>query len=63
MTTLITPAGMPASWASLAISSGVSGASSAGLSTTVLPMAMAGPVSWAVSGPGAFHGMMLAHTP
>ena len=54
---------MPASCASLTISSGVSGASSAGLSTTVLPMAIAGAVSWAVSGPGAFHGMMLAHTP
>jgi hypothetical protein len=63
VTTLITPGGMPASSASLTSNRQVNGASSAGLITTVLPIAIAGPASFTVFGPGAFHGMMLPHTP
>lgn len=42
VTMLITPSGMPASVAACANSSEVSGVSSAGFSTTVLPAAIAG---------------------
>ena len=63
MTTLITPGGIPASSANRASSRHVSGASSAGLITIVFPIAIAGPASFTVFGPGAFQGMMLPHTP
>ena len=63
VTTLITPGGMPASSASFTSNRQVSGASSAGLITIVLPIAIAGPASLTVFGPGAFQGMMLPHTP
>ena len=45
------------------MSSGVSGASSAGLTTIVLPAASAGATSCAVSDPGAFHGTIAPQTP
>src|SRR5580704_6201352 len=54
---------MPASIASLTSNRQVNGASSAGLITIVLPIAIAGPASFTVLGPGAFQGMMLPHTP
>ncbi len=63
VTTFTTPGGIPASSASLASSRQVSGASSAGLTTMVLPTAMAGATSVTMIGPGTFHGMMLPHTP
>jgi hypothetical protein len=63
VTTLRTPGGIPASIASLARSRQVSGASSAGLTTIVLPVAIAGATSVTMIGPGTFHGMMLPQTP
>ena len=62
-TTLTTPGGTPASRHSSASRSGVSGASSAGFSTTVQPVASAGPIFQieAVSGP--FQGMIAPTTP
>jgi len=60
---LTTPGGTPASRQSSPSLSGVSGASSAGFSTTVQPVASAGPIFQidAVSGP--FHGMIAPTTP
>jgi hypothetical protein len=60
---LTTPGGTPASRQSSPSRSGVNGASSAGFSTTVQPVASAGPIFQidAVSGP--FHGMMAPTTP
>jgi hypothetical protein len=63
VTTLITPGGIPASRARRASSRQVSGASSAGLTTIVLPAAIAGATSVTMIGPGTFQGMMLPHTP
>ncbi len=59
----MTPAGIPASCANRTSRRQVNGASSAGLITIVLPIAIAGPASLTVFGPGAFQGMMLPHTP
>ena len=62
-TTLKTPAGRPASWASCAKYEAVSGAHSGGLSTTVSPDASAGPMRQVASMSGAFHGVMMTATP
>ena len=58
-----TPSGMPASRASSAIRSAVSGVSSAGLSTTVFPAASAGAKPQPAIGIGKFHGTMTPTTP
>ena len=62
-TTLITPSGTPASWASSAIRRAVSGVCSAGLRTTVFPPARAGPHFHACISAGKFHGMTWPTTP
>lgn len=62
-TTLNTPAGTPASCMMSASRLAVSGAHSGGLTTTVLPAAMAGPIRQLASISGAFHGVMTATTP
>ena len=62
-TTLTTPSGSPASSAIRSNSSAVSGVSSAGLSTTVLPAASAGPSFHAAIVSGKFHGTISATTP
>ena len=62
-TTSSTPSGMPASRASSASRSAVSGVSSAGFTTTVLPQARAGPIFHEVMAMGKFHGTMAATTP
>ena len=62
-TTLTTPSGRPASSAIRAKRSAVSGVSSAGLSTTVLPAASAGASFQAAIVSGKFHGMISATTP
>jgi hypothetical protein len=54
---------MPASIDSFASASGVSGASSAGFITIVLPAAIAAPTSVTNIGPGAFQGMIAPTTP
>ena len=58
-----TPAGTPASSASLTSASEVSGVSSAGLATTVQPAASAGAILRAIMAAGKFHGVMVATTP
>ena len=58
--TVNTPSGMPASRASCPMSIAVSGVSSAGLSTTVLPAASAGAKPQPAIGIGKFHGTMIA---
>ena len=58
-----TPSGMPASSASSASRSAVSGVCSAGLSTTVLPIASAGAIFHDVMAIGKFHGTMIPQTP
>ena len=63
MTTFTTPGGTPASWHSSASRSEVSGASSAGFSTTVHPVASTGPIFQMVAVSGPFHGMMAPTTP
>ena len=63
VTTLNTPSGIPASNASSAKRSAVSGVCSAGLSTTVLPMASAGADFQDVMAMGKFHGTMIPQTP
>ena len=63
VTTLSTPGGSPASCASSANSSAVSGVNSAGLSTTVLPAASAGAIFHASISSGKFHGMICPTTP
>ena len=63
VTTLNTPSGRPASSASSARRSAVSGVCSAGLGTTVLPMASAGAVFHDVMAMGKFHGTMIPQTP
>ena len=62
-TTLRTPAGRPASTASSPIRIAVSGVISAGLSTTVLPAASAGPSFQAAMTSGKFQGTMMPTTP
>ena len=63
VTMLSTPAGTPASSASLTSASEVSGVSSAGLHTTVQPAASAGAILRAIMAAGKFHGVMAATTP
>ena len=62
-TMLITPAGKPASSASSPIRSAVRGVCSAGLRTTVQPMASAGPHFQATISIGKFQGMICPATP
>ena len=62
-TTLTTPSGSPASSASRSNSSAVSGVSSAGLSTTVLPAARHGASFHEAIVSGKFHGVIRATTP
>ena len=61
--TLTTPKGRPASRASSAKRSAVSGVSSAGFRTTVLPHARAGPSFQLASMSGKFHGTISPTTP
>ena len=61
--TVNTPRGRPASRPSSASRSAVSGVSSAGLSTTVLPAASAGANPHPAIGMGKFHGTMIPTTP
>ena len=63
VTTVNTPSGSPASRASSARRSAVSGVSSAGLRTTVLPAARAGAKPQPAIGIGKFHGTMTPTTP
>ncbi len=63
VTTLTTPSGTPASAISSASLSAVSGVCSAGLSTTQLPVARAGPSFHAAISSGKFHGMIWPTTP
>ena len=58
-----TPSGRPASRASSPSRIAVSGVSSAGLSTTVLPAASAGAKPQPAIGIGKFHGTMMPTTP
>ena len=62
-TTLTTPSGMPASRHSSPRRSAESGVSSAGLSTTVLPQASAGPSFQLAMLRGKFQGTMVPTTP
>ena len=62
-TTLNTPSGMPASAASSARRSAVSGDFSEGFSTTELPAASAGPSFHAAMISGKFHGTIAPTTP
>jgi len=63
VTTFSTPSGRPASSASSASRSAVSGVCSAGLSTTVQPAASAGPSFQAAISSGKFQGMICPQTP
>ena len=63
LTTLSTPSGIPASTAIRPSASALSGVSSAGLRTTVLPAASAGPSFQQAIGIGKFHGVISATTP
>ncbi len=63
VTTLSTPAGMPARCASSASASADSGVCSAGLMTTGQPAASAGATLRVIIAIGKFHGVMAAHTP
>ncbi|MNL73893.1 hypothetical protein D3C87_1994260 [compost metagenome] len=63
VTTLNTPSGYPASSTSSASFSAVSGVSSAGLSTTVQPVASAGPSFQQASSSGKFQATMAPTTP
>ena len=58
-----TPGGRPASAASSANASAVSGVNSAGLRTTVQPAASAGATFHASISSGKFHGMICPTTP
>ena len=62
-TTFSTPSGSPASDASSAKRSAVSGVSSAGFSTTVLPAASAGPSFQEAIVSGKFQGVISPTTP
>src|SRR5204862_6980647 len=61
--TFSTPAGTPASSASTASASEVSGVSSAGLATMVHPAASAGAILRAIIAAGKFQGVTAATTP
>ena len=63
LTMLMTPAGKPASRASSATRSAVSGVCSAGFITIVLPQASAGPHFQASISSGKFQGMICPTTP
>ena len=63
VSTLKTPAGKPASSASTASASAVSGVCSAGLTTTVQPAASAGATLRVIMASGKFHGVIAAQTP
>ena len=63
VTMLTTPGGSSASWRTSASSSAVSGVVSAGLSTTVLPVASAGASFQLAMSIGKFHGMTWPATP
>ena len=63
VTTLTTPAGMPASSSARPSSSGPAGASSEGLTTTALPAASAGATFLMVISSGWFHGVIWPTTP
>ena len=63
VTILSTPGGRPASWHSSANRSAVRLVNSAGLSTTVLPVASAGATFHASINSGKFHGMIWPATP
>src|SRR5262245_3097325 len=63
VTTFTTPGGKSASSTSCASRNAVSGASSAGLSTTVQPAASAGPILFTAMRNGAFHGVIAPTTP
>jgi hypothetical protein len=63
LTTFQTPGGMPASWAISTRSRAVSGASSAGLCTTVQPAASAGAIFQVESMNGVFQGVMMPTGP
>ena len=63
VTTLRTPAGMPASCASAASASAESGVCSAGFTTCVQPAASAGPILRVTIATGKFHGVIAAATP
>jgi ribulose 1,5-bisphosphate synthetase/thiazole synthase len=60
---LTTPGGNPASATSSATRRLLNGVSSAGLSTTVLPAARAGPIFHEVNISGKFHGTICPTTP
>ena len=62
-TTLNTPSGRPASTASSATRSAVSGDFSDGLSTSELPLASTGPIFHDAMSSGKFHGTMAPTTP
>ena len=62
-TTLNTPGGRPASAASSAMRITLREVNRAGLSTTLLPPARAGPIFHAASWAGKFHGVTQATTP
>ena len=63
VTTWSTPSGRPASSASSARRTAVSGVISAGLTTMVLPVASAGPTFHEVMATGKFQGMIAPTTP
>ena len=60
---LTTPGGMPASTMSSATRSELSGVSSAGFMTTVLPAARAGPIFQLQNMSGKFQGTIIPTTP
>ncbi|MNH26404.1 hypothetical protein D3C79_864570 [compost metagenome] len=63
LTIFRTPAGTPASCASLTKANAVSGVSAAGLHTTVQPAASAGAIFRAIIAAGKFQGVMAATIP
>lgn len=63
VTTLTTPAGTPARWASSASARDVKGVSPGALHTTVHPAARAGPILRVIMAAGKFHGVIRPHTP
>ena len=63
VTTLITPAGMPARCASSAMASAEKGVCGAGLMTMGQPAPSAGPALRVIMAAGKFHGVMAATTP
>ncbi len=63
VTTLTTPAGKPASWSTSPNTVTARGSCGAGFTTTVLPMARAGPILPAMFTMGKLYGVMQATTP